>query len=994
MTKPNFNYDPKKLPRELKKYYLSASREDLELMLKKIGVDTLSNLFDHVPDNVKYKKPSNFPKRLEYEELAEHLFQLSEKNRIKTSFIGDGLQHYKVPEIVPYVLSLRGLTTAYTPYQPERSQGTLQTLWIYQSVMSMLTGFEAINASFYERSTCLYEAMNCSLRLKRKTDSVILCDSIYPGDVQTLKTLAKHTKINIVKAPLNNETGIIDLNALENLCNELGDRLASIAFPQVNSLGNLEPVNQLTDLASKFKIHSIAIIDPMLLATKGLLPPSEYGSSNQGANMIVGEGQHLCLGPNYGGPGLGIFGIRYNQKNKNDIRQTAGRYVGKGKDVSGRDCKVMVLSTREQHIRRERATSNICSNQSFIASIAGAGILGRGEKGMTSAILKARDNALKVANEITKLEGLELAFPETPFFNEFVIKTLVDTSKLFEEAQTANLNIGVDVSNRIASVKNNLLKISLFDIHSDKELNELITFFKNQFKSQSTSKKIPKIPPELLRQKDVDLPNIPLKNLKEYYLALNNQNVSPDDNIYPLGSCTMKYNPYINDYAADLEGFSNLHPQAPVQDAQGSLEILYNIQNMFKEITGLPGITTHPVAGAQGELAGIKMFQAYHKDNGENRDLIIIPKTAHGTNPATAVMSGIDPENILLLDANETGEIDFPKFETMVKEHGKRIIGIMVTNPNTSGILEIKFKEMADLIHAVGGLVYMDGANMNAIAYKIDLNALGVDAVHNNLHKTWSIPHGGGGPGDAVVCVSEKLLDFVPGPIVVKSDNGFTITEAKKSIGSFHRHLGNFGHKIRCYTYLRALGREGIEKMAEVAVLSARYLFNVTENEYPTLPCNTDNNPRMHEFILTLSDEEFEKIAQAGTPKNLAIAQIGKLFLDFGLHAPTIAFPELLGLMVEPTESFSKAELDRFYDVIKCIDQIINETPEILKTVPHFTPIDKVDEVSANRTPILSEKITDKLDQVIPNRLSPELLSNLSVDDIYKKIIEEHKKRS
>jgi len=997
----NYNklpYDPTKLSRELNKFYLSASEKDISEMLNELGIKDLSELYNHIPKDIQFKETPNFGPHLSYSDLIDHMEKLSKKNNIKSSFIGDGLSNYIVPEIVPHVLNIRGLTTAYTPYQPERSQGTLQTLWLYSSTISMLTGFEAINASFYERSTCLYEALTTSLRLKRGSNTVLVSEGIYPDDISVLKTIAKETGNNIVLVPLDKKTGTLDKEKLDSLLNEHKDSLGGFAFPQVNSLGNLEDIHYLTDLCTNNKIKSIALIDPILLATEGLCAPADFGSENQGVDMIVGEGQHLCLAPNYGGPGLGIFGIRYDEKNKTSIRSTAGRFVGRAKDLKGKDCLAMILSTREQHIRRDKATSNICSNQSYIATIAGAAILDRGEQGMTEACLRGRDFAEQMATQLSQFKGVSLAFPETPFFNQITFELPCNPSELIKKASAQGIHLGVDVSNRDQENRN-LLLVSFSDIHSDEDLEGLEKFFKSNFDEQEADIEIPQIPKNFRRENPVGLPSFSTQELKDFYDKLGEQNVSPDDNIYPLGSCTMKYNPYINDWAAGLPGFSELHPQAPIEDAQGSLELLYEIQEMFKAITGLPGLTTEPVAGAQGELVGLKLFQAYHQDRGnaQTKNIILIPRSAHGTNPATATMAGyvtkkVDgvQQGIITIDADEKGQINFSQLQEVVKEYGERISGIMVTNPNTSGIFESQFKEMADLIHSVDGLVYMDGANMNAIASWVDLNAMGVDAVHNNLHKTWSIPHGGGGPGDAIVAVSDKLLDYLPGIQVVKKDNQYDIVTPSKSIGKFHRHFGNFGHKVRCYTYLKALGSEGVKMMSGVAVLSAVYLFNKLKDVYPTLPAQTDEVPRMHEFILTIKDETFTRIAEGGTAKNQAIAKIGKLFLDFGMHAPTVAFPEVFGLMVEPTESFSKDELDRFVEITKAIHNIIHETPEVLTTVPHFTPVDKVDEVAANKNIIISDKITE-LPEIIKCRVSPEILDKMNVHEISQKIIEAHR---
>jgi glycine dehydrogenase len=352
-------------------------------------------------------------------------------------------------------------------------------------------------------------------------------------------------------------------------------------------------------------------------------------------------------------------------------------------------------------------------------------------------------------------------------------------------------------------------------------------------------------------------------------------------------------------------------------------------------------------------------------------------------------VNGID-YGIININANAHGQIDLEQVRTIVAKEGKRIAGIMITNPNTSGLFESDFKEIADLIHSVDGLVYMDGANMNAIAGWADLGAMGVDAVHNNLHKTWTIPHGGGGPGDAIVAVSAKLVDFLPGHQIVKKNDLFQFVKAQKSIGSFHRHHGNFAHKVRCYTYLRALGSEGITTMSAVSVLAANYLYAELKDLYPSLPEGADQVERMHEFILTLSKDLFDRIQKAGTPKAQAIAKIGKVFLDFGMHAPTVAFPEVYGMMIEPTESFSKSELDRFVAVVRSIHHLISEHPEVLTTAPHFTPVKKVDEVYANKNLILSEPLT-KLPAIGTNPIDPKALNELDVEEVCRRILEAHR---
>ena len=370
-------------PRESQRHYIAASNDDISNMLTALGLEQLDELFTHIPAEVRFKEAPELPEELDYETLQTTLEEISQKNVACESFIGDGLPDYSVHPIVPWVSELRNLTTAYTPYQPERSQGTLTAHWIYQCLMAQLTGFEAINTSLYDRSTTLYEAIVAAMRLKPKTTAAIIPEALYPGDIEVLETLSADTAIELIKTPLDLQTGRIEIEAVQQAAEKAGETLAAIIFPQVNTLGLLEDVDTLTDLAQTVGAKSIAVIDPMLLGQNGLKPPTEFGTS--GVDFIVGEGQHLAIGPNFGGPGLGLFGVRYNKETRNNVRATPGRYIGKAKDIGGRDCRVMVLSTREQHIRKAKATSNICSNQAFVATLAGAALLARGEDGMRAA---------------------------------------------------------------------------------------------------------------------------------------------------------------------------------------------------------------------------------------------------------------------------------------------------------------------------------------------------------------------------------------------------------------------------------------------------------------------------------------------------------------------------------------------------------------------------------------------------------------------------------
>jgi len=971
--------------RESARHYIPASETDIRAMLDAVGKERLDDLFDHIPADVRFPEALELPEELEYETLKERLAAIAAKNRIGTSFLGDGVPDFVPSPVVAPICDIRNMTTAYTPYQPELSQGTLLAHWIYQCSMARLTGFEAVNASLYDRSTSIFEGICAAIRMSRGKSAAIIPETLYPGDLEVLATLAEGTEIELIRVPADPATGVIDSAALEAAATEAAERLAAIVFPQVNTFGLIEDVDALSNFAAERGLKAIAVIDPLLLAPGGLKAPCNFGEN--GADIIVGEAHHLALAPNFGGPGLGLFGVRFSAKDRNAVRAAPGRFIGKAKDSSGRDCRVGVLSTREQHIRKDKATSNICSNQAFIATLVGAALLERGDAGLEQILSDLRNKLSEAVAQLTRFDGVELAFPKSTSYHEVTLSLSKSVQSVMAAAQKSGVLAGADVSGRIVSGRQ-LLKLSFSN--REQPLDGLLAAFESVFgPAEGNSQTLASVSTDQTRATAPGLPRYSADEVIAYYQELGKLNVSPDDGCYPLGSCTMKYNPKVNDWAASLPGFTDLHPQAPVEDSQGCLMILHEIQEWFKGITGLPGVTTQPLAGAQGELVGLKLFQAYHRDKGETRDVMLIPRSAHGTNFASATMAGFGGKQgkIVYLEADTEGRVLNKDLDRRIEEYGERIAGVMITNPNTSGIFETSFKQIAEKIHALGGLVYMDGANMNAIAGWIDLGALGVDAVHNNLHKTWTIPHGGGGPGDAIVAVSAKLIPFLPGYQIEFDGVTYTPVKPAKSIGSFHRHWGNFAHKVRCYTYLLRLGREGVRRMSAVAVLCARYLHEELRDDYKTLPAGSDAEPRMHEFILTLKAEDFAALETAGLRKTDAAPRIGKLFLDFGFHAPTVAWPEPLGLMIEPTESYTKAELDRFAEAVKAILKLLKEHPQALNSAPHFTCIDRVEEVEANRDVCLSESL-ETLPVLNVARIHTSELAQMPVDVIYAKIVE------
>lgn len=972
--------------RESSRHYIPATDEDIRAMLKEVAKPSLEDLFGHIPAAVRFGRALDLPEELEYEALRERLSGIAAMNRVGMSFLGDGLPDLEPSPVVGPICEIRNLTTAYTPYQPELSQGTLLAHWIYQCSMARLTGFEAVNASLYDRSTSIFEGICAAVRMGRGASVAIIPETLYPGDLEVLETLAEGTEIELLRVCAHPETGRISPETVRAAALSVGERLAAIVFPHVNTFGLIEDTDALTDLAAEMGARSIAVIDPLLLGPGGLKPPSEFG--RKGADIITGEAQHLAIGPNFGGPGLGLFGVRFNSEDRNGVRSAPGRFIGKARDRSGRECRVGVLSTREQHIRKDKATSNICSNQAFIATLVGASLLERGDAGLGKILSCIRCRATEAVERLTAFPGVRLAFPDSISFHEVTLELPVAAGALIRAGRERGILVGADLSGRMSGDRRHLLKLSFSN--REQSIEALAAVFAACLNKTpaSPADTLSPVGDDMIRQTAPGLHAFSAETVIDYYKRLGELNVSPDDGCYPLGSCTMKYNPRVNDWAAGLPGFTDIHPQAPVEDAQGCLKVLHEIQEWFKAITGLAAVTTQPLAGAQGELVGLKLFQAYHRERGQNRDVILIPRSAHGTNFATATMAGFAGSRgkIVYLDADTEGRVLNEDLDRRIEEYGERIAGVMITNPNTSGIFETSFQQIAEKIHAIGGLVYMDGANMNAIAGWVDLGALGVDAVHNNLHKTWTIPHGGGGPGDAIVAVSERLKPYLPGSQIEFDGDLYRPVRPSASIGSFHRHWGNFAHKVRCYAYLLRLGREGVPRMSAVAVLSARYLHQRLRADYATLPAGSDAEPRMHEFILTLKPADFAALEAAGVRKADVAPRIGKLFLDFGFHAPTVAWPEPLGLMIEPTESYTKAELDRFADAVGTILRIVREHPEALQSAPHFTPIDRVDEVEANRAVCLSEPLNE-LPVVNAARISSRELAAMPVEEIYGRIV-------
>ncbi|MGB0415551.1 MAG: glycine dehydrogenase, partial [Coraliomargarita sp.] len=554
--------------RERARHYISASDADIDAMLAAIDQPDFAALYAHIESDVLFDGALPLPDELGYEALRERLQEIAAKNRIGNSFLGDGLTDLEPSPVVAPVCDIRNLTTAYTPYQPELSQGTLLAHWIYQCSMARLTGFEAVNASLYDRSTSIFEGICAASRMSRGKTVALIPETLYPGDLEVLDTLVEGMELELVRVPADTATGCIDLGALKAAASEHADQLAAIVFPQVNTFGLLEEVDALTDLAAELRVKAVAVIDPLLLAPGGLKTPAEFGAN--GADIIVGEAHHLALAPNFGGPGLGLFGVRFSAKERNGVRSAPGRFIGKARDCSGRDCRVGVLSTREQHIRKDKATSNICSNQAFIATIVGAALLERGDQGLAEILSGVRTRLAEAATRLTAFEGVELAFPDSVSVHELTLQLDQPVTEVLAWAHAAGTLAGADVSERIAGGRQ-LLKLSFSNRAQD--LDALVAIFQSIFgaRCEDCAASFPAIPQEAIRAEAPGLKRYGADEVIQYYKELGELNVSPDDGCYPLGSCTMKYNPKVNEDVAKLEGFSQLNPHQESEDTQGML---------------------------------------------------------------------------------------------------------------------------------------------------------------------------------------------------------------------------------------------------------------------------------------------------------------------------------------------------------------------------------------------------------------------------------------
>ena len=880
--------------------HIGISEENISQMLKTVKAESIDQLiFETLPDDIRLKQPLGLPKALSENEYLSHLKQLSEKNKIFKTYIGLGYHESLVPSVIQRnILENPGWYTAYTPYQAEIAQGRLEALLNFQTMICDLTGMELANASLLDESTAAAEAMTMLFELRnreqKKNGSVkfFVSEEVLPQTLSLLQTRS---------TPLGIELVIGNHNEFQFPSEFYG---ALLQYP-----GKHGQVQDITGFVAKAQEHDIKIaVAADILSLAMLVPPGEFG-----ADVVVGTTQRFGIPLGYGGPHAAYFATKEAYK-----RNIPGRIIGLTKDVDGKPALRMALQTREQHIKRDKATSNICTAQVLLAVMAGMYAVYHGPKGLAYIANKVHTSAVTLASA---LEKLGIAQTNTSFFDTITIKA--EATKVRPVAERNEVNFLYNTDGTIS--------ISLNEATSLEDLEKIVHIFaealnKGSVRIDGLSEQLA-IAPELRRTSPF-MEN-PVFNsyhseteLMRYIKRLERKDLSLNHSMISLGSCTMKLNAASEMLPLSWAHWGNIHPFVPVDQAEGYQIVLKELEQHLSTITGFAATSLQPNSGAQGEYAGLMIIRAYHESRGEgHRNICLIPASAHGTNPASAVMAGMQ---VVVTKTDERGNIDVTDLEEKAKLHKDHLSALMVTYPSTHGVFESSIKEITKIIHDNGGQVYMDGANMNAQVGLTNPGVIGADVCHLNLHKTFAIPHGGGGPGVGPICVAGQLVDFLPGNPVIKTGGEKAITAISAA---------PWGSSLVClisYGYIRMLGEKGLAQATKIAILNANYIKNRLSGKFEVLYTG-EKGRAAHEMIVDC--RPFKQ-------KGIEVSDIAKRLMDYGFHAPTVSFPVAGTLMIEPTESESLAELDRFCDALLSIRQEIeassaDQPDNVLKNAPH-----------------------------------------------------------
>lgn len=879
--------------------HIGPRQADEQAMLTTLGFDSLQALSASViPEGIKGTSVLNLPAGQSEADALASIKAIAAKNQLHKTYIGQGYYNCHTPSpILRNLLENPAWYTAYTPYQPEISQGRLEALLNFQTLISDLTGLPIANASLLDEATAAAEAMTFCKRLsKNKTSERFFASRhCHPQTLDVLRTRAE---------PLGIEVVVGDERELSDLSSFFG---ALLQYPASNG-----DVFDYRDLVERFHAaNALVAVAADLLALTLLTPPGEFG-----ADVAIGSAQRFGVPLGFGGPHAAYFSTRDAFK-----RDMPGRLVGMSVDRHGKPALRLAMQTREQHIRREKATSNICTAQVLLANIASMYAVYHGPQGLTQIARRIHQLTAILAQG---LKGLGLNVEQSQFFDTLTLHTGSRTSALHAKAQTQHINLRV--------VDDERLGLSLDETSSQSDVVALWALLAvdgqtlPDFDALAQSVK-GTLPAALLRQSAIL--SHPVFNryhseteLMRYLRRLADKDLALDRTMIPLGSCTMKLNAASEMIPVTWAEFGNLHPFAPAEQSQGYQQLTRELELMLCEATGYDAVSLQPNAGSQGEYAGLLAIRAYHQSRGEERrDICLIPSSAHGTNPATAHMAGM---RVVVTACDARGNVDIEDLRAKAIEHRDHLAALMITYPSTHGVFEEGIREICGIIHDNGGQVYIDGANMNAMVGLCAPGKFGGDVSHLNLHKTFCIPHGGGGPGVGPIGVKSHLIPFLPGHSALERKEGAVCAAP----------FGSASILPITWMYIRMMGGEGLKRASQLAILNANYIARRLEEHYPVLYSGA-NGLVAHECILDLRPLK--------ETSGISVDDVAKRLIDFGFHAPTMSFPVAGTLMIEPTESESKQELDRFCEaMIRIREEIravengtLDKDDNPLKNAPH-----------------------------------------------------------
>ncbi len=884
--------------------HVGINEADEQLMLQKIGVKTLDELINKtIPANIRLQQPLDLPTPMTEYEFAQHIANLASMNKLYTTYIGMGWYNTITPAvIVRNVLENPVWYTSYTPYQSEVSQGRLEALMNFQTAITDLTGMPLANCSLLDEATAAAEAVTMMYNLRSRTQQkaganvVFVDESIFPQTLAVMKTRAVPQGIVLKTGSYKTATLSPDTFA------------CIIQYP--NADGNVEDYRAFVEQAHAADCKVAVAADILSLAL--LTPPGEWN-----ADIVFGSSQRLGTPMYYGGPSAAFFATRDEYK-----RQMPGRIIGLSKDKYGKLCFRMALQTREQHIKREKATSNICTSQALLASMAGFYAVYHGQEGIRSIAERIHSIAVLLEKKLVSygykqfneqyFDTLHIGLPKGVTIEQLKAVALQHEVNL-HYFSNGHVGLSIDETTDIPAL-NELLRIFAAAARHEVEIIDDVPVVSNINKVLARTSSY--LTHEVFKKYHTEM------EMMRYIKRLDRKDISLTHSMISLGSCTMKMNPASEMLPLSRPEFANLHPLVPADQAAGYRKLIDNLSEELQIITGFDGVTLQPNSGAAGEYTGLRIIRAYLESIGQSqRNIVLIPASAHGTNPASAVQAGFTTVTVA---CDEKGNVDLNDLRDKAEINKDILAALMITYPSTHGIFEVEIKEICDIIHACGAQVYMDGANMNAQVGITNPGTIGADVCHLNLHKTFSSPHGGGGPGVGPVCVKQHLVPFLPGhPLFGNASNEVSAAP-----------FGSAGILPIAYGYIRMMGTEGLTRATKIAILSANYMVACLQDTYGIVYRGA-NAFVGHEMILDCRKLHEEV--------GISEADIAKRLMDYGYHAPTLSFPVHGTLMVEPTESESLAELDNFIEVMNTIWHEIEEirngdadkTDNVLVNAPH-----------------------------------------------------------